>query len=179
MLSRDEMIALREHPRLNPLPGPRAAPSWPLAGEGAGHCFPALSRLRERERGEVGLSRRTRQAHRTASACKPMRALQVRVAAQQEQLFLRERRAPTGRLECSAVSELALAFRTHQSPFTLRLTRADAADLRQGYRVGYAGAMPSPSSTGAFATALHRRGSAARSSVQDHAASGLAAPCGT
>ena len=61
--------------------GGRALLPLPRAGEGAGHCAPSCAR--ERAGGEVGLSRRTRRAHRTASACKPMRALQVRALDQQ------------------------------------------------------------------------------------------------
>ena len=50
-------------------------------------------------------ARRTRRAHRTASACKPMRALQVRVTGQQRASFLRERRAPTGAWDALNICE--------------------------------------------------------------------------
>ena len=62
-----------------------------------------------------------------------MRALQVKVAEQQEQLFLRERRAPTGHLECSAVVSLKPrnAFTPVQRAFALNgLNRATLKGLK-------------------------------------------------
>ena len=84
-LMRNKTLAAREHPHPNPLP---------QAGVGVTHC--SLSRLRERAGGETGLSSHMRRARRATSACKPMCALQVRVAGQQLASFLRIRRAPPG-----------------------------------------------------------------------------------
>ena len=90
-LSRNKIIAAREHPHSNPLP---------QAAEGAGYCSHSLSRLRERAGGEAGLSSRMRRARAAVLACKPGRALQVRVAGPQRPLVLREYRAPTRAWEC-------------------------------------------------------------------------------
>ena len=69
--------------RLRRQPSPRATrgPFVALGGRGGRALLP-LPQAGEGG-GEVGLSRRMRRAHRTASACKPMRALRVRVAGQQ------------------------------------------------------------------------------------------------
>ena len=80
-LIENKTLALRDHPHPNPLPhaGEGAMPDPSPAGE-EGVLRGALSRLRERAGGEAGLSSRMRRARAAVWACKPRRALQVRVA---------------------------------------------------------------------------------------------------